>query len=97
MKKLIAVLVATALSASTALAEELRKVTLDVTKMDCAVCPITVRKAVEKVHGVASAKVDFAGKRTQVVFDPNKASVDALTNTTATTDSCYPTHVRQVQ
>jgi len=33
MKKLIAVLVATALSASTALAEELRKVTLDVTKM----------------------------------------------------------------
>ncbi|MGF6996935.1 hypothetical protein P3T25_005310, partial [Paraburkholderia sp. GAS32] len=37
-------------SASTALAEELRKVTLDVTKMDCAVCPITVRKVASQGH-----------------------------------------------
>jgi mercuric ion binding protein len=66
MKKLIAVLVATALTASTALAEGLRTVTLDVTKMDCAVCPITVRKALEKVLGVASAKVDFSTKRAAV-------------------------------
>ena len=97
MKKLIAVLVATALSASTALAEGLRTVALDVTNMDCAVCPITVRKALEKVPGVTSAKVDFASKRAEVVFDPKMVSVDALTNATATTDSSYPTHVRQVQ
>ncbi|MFM0176638.1 mercury resistance system periplasmic binding protein MerP [Paraburkholderia sediminicola] len=95
MKKLIAVLVATALTASTALAEGLRTVTLDVTNMDCAVCPITVRKALEKVSGVTSAKVDFAGKRAEVVFDPKKASVDALTNATA--DAGYPSHVKQVQ
>ncbi|MGP8438602.1 mercury resistance system periplasmic binding protein MerP [Paraburkholderia fungorum] len=95
MKKLIAVFVATALSAFTALAEELRTVTLDVTNMDCAVCPITVRKALEKVPGVTSVKVDFASKRAEVVFDPKKASVDALTN--ATTDAGYPSHVKQVQ
>ena len=73
MEKLIAVLVATALTASTALAEGLRTVTLDVTKMDCAVCPITVRKALEKVTSVASAKVDFCTKRAALVFDPIKA------------------------
>jgi len=95
MKKLIAVLVGTALTASTALAEGLRTVTLDVTKMDCAVCPITVRKALEKTPGVASAKVDFATKRARVVFDPAKASVDALTKATA--DAGYPSHVMQVR
>ncbi|QCP52426.1 mercury resistance system periplasmic binding protein MerP [Trinickia violacea] len=95
MKKLIAVLVATALTASTALADGLRTVTLDVTNMDCAVCPITVRKALEKVPGVTSAKVDFASKRAKVVFDPKKASVNALTNATA--DAGYPSHVMQVQ
>jgi mercuric ion binding protein len=95
MKKLIAVFVAMALTASTALAEGLRTVILDVTNMDCAVCQITVRKALEKVSGVTSAKVDFASKRAEVVFDPKKASVDALTNATA--DAGYPSHVRQVQ
>lgn len=95
MKQLIAVLVPMALTASTALAERLRTVTLDVKNMDCAVCPITVRKALENVPGVTSAKVDFESKRTDVAFDPNKASVDALTNTTA--DAGYPSHVKQVQ
>jgi mercuric ion binding protein len=96
MKHLIAVRVATALTASTALAEGLRTVTLDVTNMDCAVCPITVREALEKVLGVtSSANVDFASKRAEVVFDPKKASVDALTNATA--NAGYPSRVQQVQ
>jgi mercuric ion binding protein len=43
--------------------------------MDCAVCPIAVRKALEKVRGVASAKVDFSTKRAEVMFDPEKASI----------------------
>jgi mercuric ion binding protein len=34
-------------------------VTLDVKNMTCALCPITVRKALEKVPGVSDAKVDF--------------------------------------
>ncbi|EUC20833.1 mercury resistance system periplasmic binding protein MerP [Paraburkholderia hospita] len=95
MKKLIAVFVAMALTASTAFAEALRTVTLDVTNMDCAVCPITVRKALEKVPGVATAKVDFATKRAEVVFDPKQTAVGALTK--ATTDAGYPSHLERVQ
>ena len=93
MKKLIAVLVATALTASTALAEGRRTVTLDVTNMDCAVCPITVRKALEKAPGVTSATVEFATKRAEVIFDPAKSSVDTLMKATA--DAGYPSHVIQ--
>lgn len=96
MKKLIAVFVAMALTASTAFAEGLRTVTLDVTNMDCAVCPITVRKALEKVPGVATTRVNFATKRAEVVFDQKKASVDAL-STTATADAGYPSNLERVQ
>ena len=37
----------------------LQTVTLDVQNMTCAVCPITVKKALERVPGVTDAKVDF--------------------------------------
>ena len=74
MKKLIAVLVATALTASTALAEGLRTITLDVTNMDCAVCPITVRKALEKVPGVTSAKVSTSVTSRDYLKRARKAS-----------------------
>ncbi|MBY0234477.1 MAG: mercury resistance system periplasmic binding protein MerP [Burkholderiaceae bacterium] len=69
--------------------------TLDVTNMDCAVCPITVRKALEKVPGVESAKVDFKTKRAVVAFDPTKATPEALTKATA--DAGFPSTVKQVQ
>src|SRR5258706_5839725 len=95
MKKLIAAFIVTALTASTALAVGFHTVTLDVTHMDCPVCAITVRKALERVPGVTSAEVDFASKRAEVVFDPAEASVDALTKATA--DAGYPSHVRQVR
>ncbi|ABE32693.1 mercuric transport protein periplasmic component [Paraburkholderia xenovorans LB400] len=94
MKKLVTVF-AMALTASTAFAEGLRTVTLDVTNMDCAVCPITVRKAIEKVPGVATAKVDFATKRAEVIFDPKQTTVGALTKATA--DAGYPSHLEREQ
>ena len=78
-----------------ATAADSRTVTLDVTKMDCAVCPITVRKALEKVPGVASAKVDFKTKRAVVAFDPAKTSTEALTRATA--DAGFPSSLQQVQ
>jgi mercuric ion binding protein len=78
-----------------AIAAEPRTVTLDVTNMDCAVCPITVRKALEKVPGVASAKVDFKTKRAVVAFDPAKTSTEALTRATA--DAGFPSSLQQVQ
>jgi mercuric ion binding protein len=69
----------------------LQTVTLDVHNMTCAVCPITVKKALERVAGVTDAKVDFDKKTASVSFDPDKANLAALTK--ATTDAGYPSSV----
>jgi mercuric ion binding protein len=95
MKKLLVFVAGTVLVVSSALADGSRTATLDVTGMDCAVCPITVRKAIEKVPGVYSAKVDFKTKRAVVSFDPAKTPPEALTKATA--DAGYPSNVKQVQ
>jgi len=69
----------------------LQTVTLDVQNMTCAVCPITVKKALERVPGVTDAKVDFDKKTASISFDPDKASTDTLTKATA--DAGYPSSV----
>ena len=61
----------------------LQTVTLDVKNMTCAVCPITVKKALEKVAGVTSATVNFDKKQAQVTFDDGVATVDKLREATA--------------
>lgn len=90
-------LMPTVLIALTAAASgaENRTATLEVSKMDCAVCPITVRAALEKVPGVHAAKVDFKAKRAVVSFDPARATADALTKATAAAG--FPSTVLQVQ
>lgn len=93
--KSFVLLLAAALISVTALASGAKTATLDVTNMDCAVCPITVRKALEKVPGVDTAKVDFKTKRAVVVFDPAQTTPEALTK--ATTDAGFPSSVKQVQ
>jgi mercuric ion binding protein len=70
----------------------LQTITLDVKNMTCAVCPITVRKALEKVAGVSSATVDFDKKTASVTFDPDKASPATLAK--ATSDAGYPSAMR---
>lgn len=65
-----------------------KTVTLTVENMTCATCPITVRKALEKVPGVSKAKVDLDSKTATVTFDPAKAKVEDLTK--ATTEAGYP-------
>jgi mercuric ion binding protein len=93
--KSISLLIAALLASAVAMAADSRTVTLDVTKMDCAVCPITVRKALEKVPGVDTAKVNFKTKRAVIAFDPAKTSPEALTRATA--DAGFPSSVQQVQ
>lgn len=88
-------LVAGLVMSTTVFAADARTATLAVTNMDCAVCPITVRKALEKVPGVESAKVDFKTKRAVVAFDPGKTTPEALTKATA--DAGFPSSVKQVQ
>jgi periplasmic mercuric ion binding protein len=83
---------ALALSPLAALAGAPQTIIIDVKNMTCAVCPITVRKALEKVQGVASVKVDLAAKTATVTFDPDKANAAALIK--ATTEAGYPASVK---
>jgi mercuric ion binding protein len=65
-----------------------KTVTLAVENMTCGACPITVRKALEKVPGVAQATVDLEARTATVTFDPAKAKIEDLTR--ATTEAGYP-------
>jgi len=58
--------------------------------MTCALCPVTVRKAMEGVAGVKSVAVDFDAKTATVVFDPSQTTIDAIA--AASTNAGYPAH-----
>ena len=83
-KTLIAVL----LASPAALAGDPQTVVLDMQKMTCSLCSITIQKALQKVPGVAGAKVDYDKKTATVKFDPEKANLAALVR--ATTDAGFP-------
>jgi mercuric ion binding protein len=71
-----------------ALAAASKTVTLDVKNMTCELCPITVKKSLEKVSGVGAVKIDFDKKTAIVTYDPDKTQPEALTQ--ATTNAGYP-------
>ena len=62
--------------------------TFSIDKMTCKMCDITVRKAMEKVDGVAKAKVDYSSKTSSVIYDASKTT--AQTIATASTNAGYP-------
>lgn len=68
-------------------------VTLDVQNMTYPTCKVTVKKALEKVPGVAEAKVDYDKKTATVRFDPDRTNTAALAK--ATTEAGYPSTVRK--
>ncbi len=63
-------------------------VTLAVSRMTCAACPITVKKALSRVPGVTAVSVSLEKKQATVIFDDAQTTVAALTR--ATTDAGYP-------
>lgn len=86
MRKLLIALLAALPFA--ALAATPKTITLAVQYMTCELCPITVKKSLEKVPGVSAVKVDFDKKTATVTYDTNQAQPEALTN--ATTNAGYP-------
>jgi mercuric transport protein len=66
------------LLAGSAFAAEPRTITLGVEHMTCAACPITVRKALSHVAGVAQSTVDMEAHTATVTFDPGKTTPEAL-------------------
>ncbi len=70
-----------------------QKVTLDMQNMTCALCKITIKKALQAVDGVQKVNVDFDSKTAEVVFDPQKTNTNVLIK--ATTDVGYPASIHQ--
>jgi mercuric ion binding protein len=92
MKKLLCLLALAAVLATPAWAA-MQSVTLSVPGMTCAACPITVKKALNKVKGVSKAEVSYEKKQAIVSFDDAQTNVQALTKATA--DAGYPSTVKQ--
>ncbi|NOZ11828.1 MAG: mercury resistance system periplasmic binding protein MerP [Gammaproteobacteria bacterium] len=74
-------------------ATETKTITLDVQNMTCALCPLTVRKSLEKVEGVIKAEASFDTKTATVTFNPAKTTLEALTQ--ATTNAGYPSKLKE--
>ncbi|MDC7709045.1 mercury resistance system periplasmic binding protein MerP [Vogesella sp. LYT16W] len=89
-KLLIALLAAVPLAA---LAATPKTITLAVQNMTCELCPVTVKKSLEKVPGVSAVKVDFNKETAVVTYDTDKVKPEALTK--ATMNAGYPSAVQK--
>ena len=58
-------------------------VTLNVPSMYCSACPLTVKKALQRVDGVEKVAVTFEPKEAVVTFDNAKTTVAKLRDATA--------------
>jgi periplasmic mercuric ion binding protein len=76
-----------------ALAATPQTAVLDVQNMTCGLCPVTVKKSLEKVPGVSQAQIDFAKKTATVTFDADKTTAAVLVK--ATTDAGFPSALRK--
>jgi periplasmic mercuric ion binding protein len=85
-------LLLTALAAALALASDPKTAMLDVPSMFCALCQISVRKALERVPGVIEAKADNNTKLAEVKYDSDKVSAAELA--AALGKSGFPATVR---
>lgn len=63
--------------------------------MNCAMCPITVKKALTKIEGVTKVEVSYEQKQAVVTFDDSRASATKLVE--ATTNAGYPSTVVSVE
>lgn len=65
-----------------------RTATLEVPGMTCPACPITVRKALERVPGVSHIAVDYPKREVVVTYHDEKTNEKALLKATA--NAGYP-------
>lgn len=89
MKKLV--LLATLAAFAPPLWAAPQTVTLSVPGMNCATCPITIKKALTTVSGVSKTEVNLGSREVKVTFEDAKTNIEALTR--ATKDSGYPSSV----
>lgn len=93
MKKTLLLLIAVALYGLTGFTLAAPKtVRLNVPGMTCSLCPITVKKALEKVNGVSKVNVSYEKKEAIVTFDDERIGPDALMQ--ATRNAGYPSTIK---
>lgn len=66
--------------------EQVQSFTIE--KMTCATCPITVKKAMQRVDGVKDVDIDFDTKIAVATFDPTLTNADEIA--AASTGVGYP-------
>ena len=99
MKKLLALvlfgltatapIIAIPATAQTVAAEQ--TVTFAVDNMTCALCPVTVKRAMGGVEGVRAVEIDFEARTATVVFDTAATSAEAIA--AASANAGYPARV----
>ena len=77
---------------ATAIAAKARTVTFVVENMTCALCPITVKRAMEAVEGVQSVLINYEARTATVQFNP--AAVSPQSIAAASTGAGYPAAVQ---
>lgn len=70
-----------------------KTIALDIPGMTCKFCPVTIRKALEKVPGVIEAKSDFETKSATVTFDSAKTTEEIIMKATA--NAGYPSTLKK--
>ena len=70
-----------------------KTMTLSVPGMTCSACPITVKKALQKVQGVEKVTATFEPKEAVVTFDDSKTTLEQLREATA--NAGYPSTVKE--
>ncbi len=88
MKRIVA-LVSIALISSPIWAAT-KTATLKVPGMTCPICPITVKKALERVPGVSHVTVNYPNHEVAITYDDEKTNEKALLKATA--NAGYPSH-----
>lgn len=92
MKTIVAMTLVIASAAASVSLAATRSATLAISGMTCPTCPITVRKALERVAGVSAVTTDFAKKTVTVSYDDTKARPEQLARATGAVG--YPSTVQ---
>ena len=85
---LLAIVLGAGLGAAMPAISAEQTVSMNVERMTCALCPLTVRKAMERVDGVQHVEVDYNTKTATVTFDDTKTTAADVAQ--ASTDVGYP-------
>lgn len=68
---------------------------LNMQNMTCAICEITIKKALQGIEGVKTIEVDSDKKTASIIFNGQKTNIEALIK--ATTHAGYPATVQKLQ